>query len=70
MSDDESYTEKEMEKKIRQVDKERKNYHELFADGTWGDKARYHLCVNTTGCEIKTLIPAIAAYIKAWEENQ
>ena len=55
-----------MENKIRRVDMERARYHELFSGTPWGDKAGYHLCVNTTGVEIKRLIPMIADYAGSW----
>ena len=30
----------------------------------WGDKSGYHLCVNTSGMNIKDLTPLIAEYAK------
>lgn len=62
----EHFSEKEMLRKMRQIDKERAAYYELFADKEWGRKESYHLCINTSGKEIKMLIPAIAEYIKVW----
>ncbi len=66
--DGEHLTEREMEKQIRRIDKARANYHDLLADTAWGDKSSYHLCVNTTGVPLETLVPAIANYAKAWFE--
>ena len=60
----ETMTEREMERKIKRIDGERARYYELFSDLTWGDKAGYDLCVNTTGVSIKALVPAIAQYIR------
>ena len=55
-----------MIKRIKQIDKERAAYRELFTENDWGKKESYHLCINTSGKEIKTLIPDIAEYVKLW----
>lgn len=62
----ESFSEKEMVWRMKQIDRERAAYRELFTEETWGDKESYHLCINTSGKEIKTLVPAIAEYVKIW----
>lgn len=64
--EDEHLTEKEIEKKIMGIDNGRKNYHELISNLEWGDKRNYHLCINTSDVEIKTIIPTLAEYIKDW----
>lgn len=55
---------------MRRIDKNRAAYRELLADTKWGYKENYHLCVNTSGREIKTLIPSLAAYIDGWFVNK
>ena len=50
---------------MRQIDKNRAKKHELTASIPWGAKEGYDLCINTSGREIKTLIPALAAYCQA-----
>ena len=55
-----------MEKKIIAIDKDRKNYYKLISNAEWGDKRNYHLCINTSGVEIKTIIPSLAEYIEDW----
>ena len=57
---------KALEKEIKQVDARRAKYHGMFSPVKWGDRANYHLCINTTGLEIKQLIPHIAGYAGAW----
>ena len=57
---------KALEKEIRQVDARRARYHGMFSPIKWGDRANYHLCINTTGLEIKQLIPHLAGYAQAW----
>lgn len=63
---DRPLSDKEIRKRIKQIDKERIAYRRLFTETDWADMASYHLCVNTSGIEIKTLVPAIAAYTAAW----
>lgn len=62
----EKLTERELIRHIKKVDAERAKYHELFSDTRWGRKESYHLCVNTTGVEIKKLVPVIAEYARVW----
>ena len=57
---------KALEKEIRQVDARRAKYHGMFSPVKWGDRANYHLCLNTTGLEIKQLIPHLTGYAQAW----
>ena len=54
-----------MERRMRQIDKNRAKKHELTASIPWGAKEGYDLCINTSGREIKTLVPALAAYCQA-----
>lgn len=63
---DEQLTDKEIEKKIKQIDKNRKNYNNIISNLEWGDKTNYHLCINTSGIEIKTIISSLADYIEHW----
>ncbi len=57
---------RELEKRIKQIDKSRAENHNIFAASKWGDKCGYHLCVNTTGIEIKTVVKSIAEYAEKW----
>lgn len=66
----EHFSEKDMLKKIKQIDKERAMYYGLFSEKEWGEKESYHLCINTSNKEIKTLIPGIAAYVNFWFEQK
>lgn len=66
---EEHFSEKEMLRKMKQIDKERAGYRGLFTEDEWGKKESYHLCVNTSGKEVKTLIPALAQYVRDWFEQ-
>ena len=65
----EKLTERELIRHIKKVDADRARYHEMFSDTRWGKKESYHLCVNTTGTEIKKLVPAVAEYARIWLEK-
>ncbi len=62
----EELTENELVRMIRQIDKQRAQHHLMYSDTRWGAREGYHLCVNTSGKEIKQLIPALAQYVRAW----
>ena len=64
--ENEQISEKEIYRRMKQIDKERAAYRKLFTDEKWGRKEFYHLCINTSGKEIKALIPAVAAYVNVW----
>ncbi len=64
--EDENLSEKELEKKIIQIDKNRKNFHNLISSSEWGDKSNYDLCINTSELEIKDIISPLADYIENW----
>ena len=62
----EDLTDREYEKRMRQVDKSRAANHDFSASYPWGDKAHYNLCLNTTGLEIKAIVPQLAGIIENW----
>ncbi len=66
---DEHLTERQMLRKIRQIGKRRRAYRLSATGKKWGHKESYHLCVNTSGKEIKSLIPGLVAYVNAWFEG-
>ena len=63
-------SDKELKKKIQQVDSGRAQYRRLFSDVKWGAKEDHQLCINTSGMEIKALIPSVAAYARCWFESR
>lgn len=63
---DEKLTDTELERKICEIDKSRTAYRKFLTDKKWSEKENYHLCINTTGIEIKRIVPYIAAYIDDW----
>lgn len=54
---------------MRKIDRDRTAFHELLTDKKWGEKETYHLCINTSGKEIKQLVPALAEYSHHWFDS-
>lgn len=52
----EDYTDKELEKHIRRVDKNRANYYADYTLQKWGDKNNYDMCINTTNVNIDDVV--------------
>ena len=65
-SAEERLTEKELIRKMKQIDKVRSQTRELMGGSDWGRRDGYHLIVNTTGWEIKELVPAVADFANRW----
>ena len=66
----ENTSRKELEKKIRRVDKNRANTREILSSSAWGQRDAYHMIVNTTGWDIKELAPAVAAFAVRWFDKK
>lgn len=64
--ENENLSDREMERMIRRIDKERAANYRIVSDCGWGEREAYHLCVNTTGLEIPSLVPILADYAKFW----
>lgn len=64
--EDEVLSEKELEQKIKNIDKNRKAFNSLISNTEWGNKENYNLCINTSNIEIKKIIPSLAEYIENW----
>lgn len=63
---DENLTDKQMIKKIQEIDRNRAKVREMLTDDKWGDRSGYDLIVNTSAWKIKELTPAIAEYAIRW----
>lgn len=62
----EALTDKELARKIKQVDTGRARQRKLLTDKDWGEKESYHLCINTTGANIKSLVSCVAEFAKGY----
>ena len=67
-SAEEHLTDRELEKKIRQIDAGRARHQKLLTDRKWGAPEGYDLCINTTNLEIKKIIPCLKEMALCWFE--
>lgn len=63
---DENLTEKELVRKMKQIDKVRMQTRELMSGLPWGQREAYDLTINTSGWDIKELVPAVADFAQSW----
>ena len=57
--EDEHLSDREMIKRIKRIDKKRRQYYEFYTGRKWGAKENYDLMVNTSDKDIKKLAAAI-----------
>lgn len=69
-SAEEKLSEKELVRKMRQIDKMRSQIRAIMTGSAWGERGAYHLTVNTTGWDIGELTPAVAAFADRWFERK
>ena len=66
----EQISERDILREMKQIDRGRAQTRSFLSSTAWGDRANYHLVVNTTGWNMKVLAPAVAAFAQAWfQEN-
>ena len=53
---------REILRQLKQIDKARATSRSLLSGSTWGKCTNYHLTINTTGWEIKDLVPIAQAF--------
>jgi cytidylate kinase len=62
----ESLGDKELEKRIRAVDKARAQYYRFYTGQGLDDRLNYDLGINTTGLEIKSVAAAVTALVRSF----
>lgn len=65
-NDLENLKDKEISKKIKQIDKSRRDIHDILATYPWGDMHGYDLCINTSNTNIDELIKSLIVFINNW----
>ncbi len=63
-------TEKDIIKQMKKIDKERASRRSIMSAEKWGRKENYHFCINTSGKDIKSLIPALKELALAWFKDK
>lgn len=66
---EENLTDKQLLKRIKKLDKVRKQTHDMYSSTVWGDKRTYNLCVNTSGADIKEIAKCIAQYVRSYVKD-
>ncbi len=64
--ENENLTDKELKRKIKQIDKMRAQTREMLSGTTWGQRDTYNLTVNTSGWNMKKLAAAVAIFANRW----
>lgn len=64
--ENENLSDREIWRRIREIDKGRKKAHDQVAKTKWGDRKIYSLCINTSNVEIDAIAKPIAEYAKAY----
>ena len=68
--DAESLSDKELEKQIKTIDKNRKRYYDFYTGQEWGDKRNYDLMINTSNISIKTAAHEIAVMVSDFKKTE
>lgn len=64
--EDEHLSDKELERMIKRINRSRARTHSYLSNIPWGNRAGYHLCVNTTDTDIKALASLLSEYAEHW----
>ena len=62
----ENLTEKELLRKMKQIDKVRAQTREVIGGPAWGRRDACHLTVNTSGWNLRELAPAVAQFAQIY----
>ena len=66
---DENLDEYGMERKVKQVDKQRGKYYEFYTDNKWGGRDVYDLLINTSRAGVEGAVDIIEAYINGGRDK-
>lgn len=65
----EDLTEKELIRKMKEIDKVRSNTRAIISGSPWGNRDAYHLTVNTTDWELRELALAVKDFAERYFEQ-
>lgn len=68
-TEEEHFSDSHIVKQIKQIDRNRARQEELLSNCRWGAKEAYHLCINTSGMKIKSLLPTLTCYSQCYFER-
>jgi cytidylate kinase len=61
------YSDEEMEKYIREADKQRMKYYEHYTGRRWGRVENYHLCLFVDRVGVQGAVETILTYLENWD---
>lgn len=56
--------EKDARELMRRRDRQRKNYHNFYCDGKWGDSRNYDLCINASALGVDGAVELLVKYLE------
>lgn len=59
--------EKDARELMRRRDRQRKNYHNFYCDGKWGDSRNYDLCINASALGVEGSVELLMKYLELKE---
>lgn len=62
---EDSYTETELVKAVKVIDKQRRKYYEFYTENRWGERDVYDLLINTDRTGIDGAVDIIETYIRS-----
>ncbi len=68
--EEEHLTDRELLRKMREIDKARARTRDFLSGTEWGQREAYHLIVNTSGWDMKTLSDAVVHFAERWFESR
>ncbi len=54
---------KEMERRVREIDRKRKDYYQYYTGNEWGKPQNYHLCLDSQKAGMDACLDAAIAYM-------
>ncbi|MBR2871325.1 MAG: cytidylate kinase-like family protein [Clostridia bacterium] len=60
----EHYTDKQLKKYIKEVDKNRARYYRFYTGNEWGDKLNYDICINMATTDIDKVVAMLVKMLK------
>jgi cytidylate kinase len=58
--ENEGLNDRQLEKKIRSIDKSRARYYRYYTGQNWGDHSNYDICINTSSISVKECAEMLA----------
>ena len=63
-----SLEERDAQELMRRRDRQRKNFHNFYCEGKWGDSRNYDLCVNASALGVEGSVELLCKYLELKED--